>query len=571
MAEGDEVVVDSAHEDEHTGTENDIASGSSSNGKRTFPFPDLANASVEGDENYFPPPKKFEVISEEKENEWLMTEDMAQFVKKYFNTYVKETDLHSSIMKENPVPSNMTGPAKLDNYLRSLLEEQKKQSCILVDKSQIKLQQKIINVMGPLGKAWSLLQNALSGSSDRVEVHMGYLNELLEQSILLIGQINNSVNYNRRVNILSHVVKESSVKQLLKDKSELLSQGHDELFGPKFKEDWYSGMKTKQKCQDLLKKEQKPYHRPPFRGSPSNRGFAGSGGRGFLVRNNANTTSNYGYGSGKRFFASSDSRVPSTVSSRLKFGASYDKKSFSKYHSHSKTGGKVAILCKELGKINPRSTSSGDGERIPDSLSNSTRAGQSTNCSSYERGRTSSFESRGLRVVEEKCYTQNKTVKRAVYKQSVCYKEERGWKPACDKSEGSKYFHSIPTLQNGGFTFTEGPSSGRRFSLQDRFEGCLSVHPSGSSLQKVSEVSVGRHTVRVPMPLLRAGSSPLHFHQTSENPNVNSEKNKHQNHSVFGRHVINVQNNCGLKTSTTDIDFSVTKPRLCDKLKKSLN
>ena len=201
--------------DTSTGTENH-ASNISNPRKRNASL--TRDIEEENEDEYFPPMKKFAVVSEDKVNDWEIPDDMLDYIKKHFNVYIKNADIQSNILNWNPVPNNMAGPATLDNYLRGLLEEQNKLACINEDKKDFKLQQKIINVMGPLGKLWLVLQNALLTNEEQVQVSMEDLNQLTEQSILLLGQVHNTVTHNRRINVLSNVMKESKVKQLLKDK-----------------------------------------------------------------------------------------------------------------------------------------------------------------------------------------------------------------------------------------------------------------------------------------------------------------------------------------------------------------
>ena len=90
-------------------------------------------------------------------------------------------DIKNSILNLNPLPSNITGPAALDDYIRGLLVEQRKISPIIDDKSASKLQQKVVNVLGPLAKLWAILQSALTSQQGCIEVEMEDLNELIEQ------------------------------------------------------------------------------------------------------------------------------------------------------------------------------------------------------------------------------------------------------------------------------------------------------------------------------------------------------------------------------------------------------
>ena len=48
---------------------------------------------------------------------------MAKYANSHFNQYVQERDLKESILTKNPVPSNITGVKKLDEFMPHLLKE----------------------------------------------------------------------------------------------------------------------------------------------------------------------------------------------------------------------------------------------------------------------------------------------------------------------------------------------------------------------------------------------------------------------------------------------------------------
>ncbi|XP_057295867.1 uncharacterized protein LOC130624302 [Hydractinia symbiolongicarpus] len=294
-----------------TGTEINASQSEKASRKRENSLPGTdSTVSDQSEGDYCPPLKKFEVVPSEREYSYNFTEDQRDYIVKHFATYISDHDLKSCILNKSPVPENVPGPSNLDSYLRALLEEKTKSPVVAEDKSSQKVQQKKTDVLGPLSKIWSLMQRALSAQPGEIEVALEEVNELVEQSVLLLGQANNAVTYLRRVRVLSALMKDTKSKQLLKEKSLLLSNMGEDLFGKKFRDDWCSSMKTKQKCQELLKKEFKGSY-TPFRGGSLNRG-RGSRGRGYFVRkdygSSSTTTSsnsgaprgNRGYGGGYR-------------------------------------------------------------------------------------------------------------------------------------------------------------------------------------------------------------------------------------------------------------------------------
>ena len=100
-----------------------------------------------------------------------------------------------------------------------------------------KLQRKTVDVMGPLSKLWNILEGAKGAEEDAVQISISDLLHYVEQTVLLLGQSSNAITFHRRLNVLGSVMNSQyQVKSMLKEKTSLL-QNHDEyLFGKKVKE-----------------------------------------------------------------------------------------------------------------------------------------------------------------------------------------------------------------------------------------------------------------------------------------------------------------------------------------------
>ena len=103
---------------------------------------------------------------------------------------------------------------------------------------------------------------------------------------MMLGQLINNITYNRRLSVLNTLMKEHKSKQMLKEKASIFSESHKELSGQNFIEDWCTNLKTKQKYQEVLRKETKSTpttfskNRPPFRRDPPAASYGrGGGGR----------------------------------------------------------------------------------------------------------------------------------------------------------------------------------------------------------------------------------------------------------------------------------------------------
>ena len=69
-------------------------------------------------EDYFPPLKTFQTCSSQSQYELSLSEDMLSHILKQFHSGIPDAELEDSILKCNPIPSNVPPPALLDEFLR---------------------------------------------------------------------------------------------------------------------------------------------------------------------------------------------------------------------------------------------------------------------------------------------------------------------------------------------------------------------------------------------------------------------------------------------------------------------
>ena len=104
-------------------------------------------------EDYFSPLKRFQTCSSQSQYKWSLSEDMLSYFLKQFHSFIPDAQLEDSNLKQNPIPSNVPPLAPLDDFLSFLrgdLEENHKYLQIQEDKNLQKMQQKVLNVLGPL-------------------------------------------------------------------------------------------------------------------------------------------------------------------------------------------------------------------------------------------------------------------------------------------------------------------------------------------------------------------------------------------------------------------------------------
>ena len=94
-----------------------------------------------------------------KKNKWKFNKEMRKYAKNKFLKHISDIDLKESILDKNPVPTNFVSRQKLDDYLQEILSETGKKDEIFSDRSLMKAQGNLTNVMGPLSRLWAYFDN----------------------------------------------------------------------------------------------------------------------------------------------------------------------------------------------------------------------------------------------------------------------------------------------------------------------------------------------------------------------------------------------------------------------------
>ena len=121
-------------------------------------------------------------------------------------------------MNENPVPTNITKPRKLDEYYKEVLEENRAKRELTLDstmeKIQLNIEDKKLNIMGPMrpSKLWFRFEEALAQDNSIVQLYLNELTQYLEQPVMLVSQAFDVITYNQRLNILSAVQDKQKAK-----------------------------------------------------------------------------------------------------------------------------------------------------------------------------------------------------------------------------------------------------------------------------------------------------------------------------------------------------------------------
>ena len=212
---------------------------------------------AEEDEIHPPPAKiqRFELKVADEENEWELPTTMEKYVSKYTDTRIAEKDLKEKVTWVNPVPSNIKKPEEIDSYIKDLLVEHNKTATLHTEKILKSVQEKVHNILGPLSKLWLLTEEERESVDNEDErSHFQYIVELFEQSVLLTSQAVNRIRHQRRYNVLSTLIDNSTkVKDMLKSKADEMNLKDNKcFFGEKFEEHVSKSSKAKRKSTGIF-------------------------------------------------------------------------------------------------------------------------------------------------------------------------------------------------------------------------------------------------------------------------------------------------------------------------------
>ena len=150
---------------------------------------------------------------------------MAEYANTHVETYVKEADLKQQIVMENPVPDNLDQVKKLDDFVRDILKDQRKQKDLDMDVTFGKIQSKNTSVMSPLSKLWMLVGEANRSKEKQISIDKDNIRAYIEETVLFLDQTSNYIPHFRRYSIFAalHCPAQHS-KKMLREDADLLQR-----------------------------------------------------------------------------------------------------------------------------------------------------------------------------------------------------------------------------------------------------------------------------------------------------------------------------------------------------------
>ena len=103
--------------------------------------------------------------------------------------------------------------------------------------------------------SWQLyaLESATTAPDDEAYLTLEEVINLVQQTVLLVGQTNNTISYHRRLSAMAGAMKSSSqAKSAIKGKSALLENPGKKLFGKDFQDQITDTVKAQKQPKELL-------------------------------------------------------------------------------------------------------------------------------------------------------------------------------------------------------------------------------------------------------------------------------------------------------------------------------
>ncbi|XP_070532416.1 uncharacterized protein [Ptychodera flava] len=189
---------------------------------------------------------------ESDDSKWNLPTDLQSYVDKHFTKYIKDKTLQKNVLKPHPVPSSKSLSApKVDSYIDHLYQARGASIEKGIDRALSQVQQKLLNAMGPLARIWNNLHEVKSAEASP-SLDLDETLTLLDQSVLLVGQANVSLNYQRRVSVLTKLTKDPKrTKSILAKHEDILQKPGTHLFGEKFEKVITKIAKSKKRAREL--------------------------------------------------------------------------------------------------------------------------------------------------------------------------------------------------------------------------------------------------------------------------------------------------------------------------------
>ena len=607
--------------EEESDADSDSDSSSSSEGEVVVKQPPRKEGTVKPVYSRFNPGVGDELVFH------LPNAEMVGYATDRFTLFVTDRKLKESILDEYPVPKGVPGleVPVVDDYIVDIFATRKYDYGKQADECWTKVQHRIVDIMGPLGKLWATLDGARQDGDPSVdsepvpELDLFECLEMVEKCITLVGQSHITVSFFRRQNILNRLTQDpKKAKQLLKQYDVTEAKSYNKLFGKHYYKKLHKSAKVKKVSKEISSQfsDSKRYSKKssgngnkgrqndqqPFQAGPSSGGRGGGQKVAFVKR---------GKGSGKRgkflvkFSAlhkiskkskkirrgrrnkSPNCRVPIKWSNRTdcdglrRIGLKDIVLTTQSPPPTSGLGsricqstrlhrGEVKILSKQLDKTDHRPVCTDGSEGTKDPLCGTTPSGQGNPSVSPVQQGLSPDRVRDIEHVGERGYSGSPACTKSICQSTVLGPQKGRVTETSDKSEKAEQLCQLSAFQDGGTSSIERADTAKRLDDEGGSQGCLLQRPCGDKPSAIPSFSVGQEAVSVSVHALRAGTSPKIFHQDLEASSGVSETVGDQDHNLLRRYDHSQPIETGPTEGSELFAVLTNALRVCDQLEEVL-
>ena len=505
------------------------------------------------------------LVKQADQFKWEMPLELAEHFMVHTRTHVTDADMKLN-MEEFPVPSNIDCVLTLDNTVRNLLKKDNKSAVVDQDSDWMTVQQKLQDVMGPLGAAWTQCAMFKKGDVENVDVYS--LAETLELSVLSLAHVVQKISWFRRVHSLAALGTIKNARETLKDEKiqEIFEKDTSNSLIPKefddqlekgtrkhlvkhFKPDAKDAKKKKTDSSSTttkFKDRRFVNQRPPFPSSPSKRGGGNSGS--YYGKNPFTRYSDGGRrGQGKHARAQGLHAFISRLAVSSKTCSSKFEKPISSKGSSGSTGWKNSEVLSQLEVTNQRPRDSEYSEGLGDTITGHSDSNQNSSRHKDEQSRGTGNGQGDRKHVGQGCHQGSHPQEGSIPKQCICDPKRGGTVPPHNQPEGVERVCSLPSLQDGGSERCKTSFETGGLDVQDRPEGRIFFSSPGHSLTKAGPIQLERKAVRIPLPSLRLRPCTKDIHKDDEGPNSSVKEAGNSSSDIPRRHV-----DYGVLTGTSD-------------------
>ena len=228
---------------------------------------------------------------------------MIEYTTKRFTQYVSEKKVKELILDNYPVPQDVPGLEipTVDDYIPELFLARKADYGKHVDDTWQRVQGRVVDVMGPLSKLWSILDSVRADEGAAGEIDLFECLDLVEKAITILGQAKIKINYQRQENILYRFTKDQKkAKQLHKQWDVADMKSHGKLFGKQFYKKLKKSANVRKSSKEISSQFGEGKKQKQYKNNYQNNKFGGSKPQGANQPFQTGPPSNSGGGGGRK-------------------------------------------------------------------------------------------------------------------------------------------------------------------------------------------------------------------------------------------------------------------------------